>query len=98
MIGVGLGPTLIGALSVLMAQHAFGAGSFSMLCPVALRPREPRLPWHRPVARLRPQALCRPSALLLRYSSGRRYIFLAARGLERNLNRQYEFACSQITS
>lgn len=97
MIGVGLGPTLIGALSVLMAQH-IGAGKFSMLCPVALRPREPRLTWHRPVARLRAQALCRPSALFLCYSSRRRYIFLAARGLERNLNRQYEFACSRITS
>lgn len=98
MIGVGLGPTLIGALSVLMTQHTFGAGNFSMLCPVALRPREPRLPWHRTVARLRAQALCRPSALFLCYSSRRWYIFLAARGLERNLNRQYEFACSRITA
>jgi hypothetical protein len=63
VIGVGLGPTLIGALSVLMAQHAFGAGNCSMLCPLALRPREPRLPWHRPVARLRAQASCSPRRL-----------------------------------
>jgi MFS family permease len=33
LIGVGLGPTLIGSLSDLLARHAFGTGRFNSLCP-----------------------------------------------------------------
>lgn len=33
LIGVGLGPTLIGKLSDLLAQRAFGAADFDALCP-----------------------------------------------------------------
>jgi predicted MFS family arabinose efflux permease len=33
LVGVGLGPTLIGQLSDLLAQRAFGAQSFNALCP-----------------------------------------------------------------
>jgi predicted MFS family arabinose efflux permease len=33
LVGVGLGPTLIGRLSDLLARHAFGAGGFDALCP-----------------------------------------------------------------
>ncbi len=33
LVGVGLGPTLIGKLSDLLAHHAFSAGGFDTLCP-----------------------------------------------------------------
>jgi len=33
LVGVGLGPTLIGVLSDAMAHRAFGSGSFDALCP-----------------------------------------------------------------
>jgi MFS family permease len=33
LVGVGLGPSLIGKLSDLLAHHAFGAGDFNTLCP-----------------------------------------------------------------
>jgi hypothetical protein len=33
LVGVGLGPTLIGVLSDVMAHRAFTTGSFDALCP-----------------------------------------------------------------
>jgi hypothetical protein len=40
LVGVGLGPTIVGMLSDFFAQQAFGAGDFKALCPggQALKP------------------------------------------------------------
>jgi predicted MFS family arabinose efflux permease len=33
LVGIGLGPTLVGILSDILAHHAFAAGDFNALCP-----------------------------------------------------------------
>jgi MFS family permease len=39
LIGVGLGPTLIGSLSDALAHRAFGSGSFDLSCPGGVAPQ-----------------------------------------------------------
>jgi hypothetical protein len=38
MIGIGLGPTLIGIMSDIFAHVAFGGGSFAAMCPGGAAP------------------------------------------------------------
>jgi hypothetical protein len=91
LIGVGLGPTLIGKLSDLMAHHAFGAGSFDTLCPGGLAA---------PGADVALASACRAasgagvmqalSAFSLLFIWAGLHFLLAARNLERDLDRNYE--------
>jgi MFS family permease len=90
LVGVGLGPTLIGWLSDVLAQHAFGYGSFRALCPGGLAVPGAEAPV---VAACRAasgagilQAIGVFSALFL--WSGLHFL-LAARRLERDLDQPY---------
>ena len=93
LIGVGLGPTLIGKLSDLMAHHAFGAGGFDILCPggLATAGADETL-----------ATACRAasgagvmqalSAFSVLFIWAGLHFLLAARNLERDLDRHYDAA------
>jgi MFS family permease len=91
LVGVGLGPTLIGKLSDLLAHRAFGAPDFNTLCPggAAASGADPSL-----------AAACgaaSASGILqaigvfsLLFAWAALHFLLASRNLERDLDRQYE--------
>ena len=93
LIGVGLGPTLIGKLSDLLAHRAFGARNFDVLCPGGLAP----LGADDTLA-----TACRAasgagvmqalSAFSLLFIWAGLHFLLAARNLERDLDRHHDAA------
>jgi predicted MFS family arabinose efflux permease len=93
LVGVGLGPTLIGKLSDLLAHHAFGAGGFNALCPggVAASGADQTLATACLAASGAGimQALCVFSMLFIWAGV---HFLLAARHLEVDLDRHYESA------
>jgi hypothetical protein len=95
LVGVGLGPTLIGKLSDLLAHRAFGAGSFNTLCPggIAASGADETLASACRAASGTGimQALSVFSTLFIWAAV---HFLLAARSLERDLNRHYEAAHS----
>jgi MFS family permease len=96
LIGVGLGPTLIGFLSDLLAHHAFGVGAFNSLCPggIAASGAGASLASACGAASAAGimQALCIVSIL---FAWAAVHFFLAARNLERDLDQHYEVAIGQ---
>ncbi|HEY6451153.1 MAG TPA: hypothetical protein VIX87_00990, partial [Steroidobacteraceae bacterium] len=91
LVGVGLGPTLIGGLSDLLAHRAFGAGDFNALCPGGAAPAAAG---HALIASCGAasgtgilQALAVFSLLFI--WAGAHFLF-AARDLESDLDRNYE--------
>jgi hypothetical protein len=91
LVGIGLGPTLIGKLSDLLARRAFGAQDFNTLCPggAAATGAAPGLVAACGAASASGilQAIGAFSVLFIWAAL---HFLLAARRLERDLDQQYE--------
>ena len=91
LVGIGLGPTLIGALSDAFANRAFPIGDFATLCPGGAAPANAVSSLH--------EACSGASALGIRYAliavsmlfawAGIHYL-IAARDLRRDLETHYQ--------
>jgi MFS family permease len=96
LIGVGLGPTLIGSLSDLLAHRAFGVDGFDSLCPggIAASGTSESLTSACEAASAAGimQALCVVSIL---FAWAAVHFLLAGRNLERDLGKHYEVAIEQ---
>jgi predicted MFS family arabinose efflux permease len=95
LVGVGLGPTLIGKLSDLLAHHAFGAGSFNTLCPggiAASGANETLATACRAASGAGIMHALSVFSMLFIWAAV--HFLLAARNLERDLDRHYEAARS----
>lgn len=93
LVGIGLGPTLIGVLSDLFAHVAFAIGNFAQMCPAGAPP---------PDANATLAAACRAAsaegvrnavvAMSLLFAWAGVHYLLAARDLERDLDTHYTAA------
>lgn len=96
LIGVGLGPTLIGALSDALADRAFGGADFHVQCPGGMALAGADAAWSAACGSASGQGVMQAIGVFaLLFAWGGVHFLLAARSLERDLDRHYEVCENQ---
>jgi predicted MFS family arabinose efflux permease len=91
LIGVGFGPTLIGALSDLLAHRAFGGADFLAQCPGGMAAATADVALKAACADASASGVMQAIGVFaLLFAWGGVHFLLAAPSLERDLDRQYE--------